>query len=1023
MAPFRSVVSCTLLSALGLLSACGNVEHQLLPERDIPELNVLGVASEKHSRGTVMVRSDATADAPLMVAVHEYVREDGAEQTDRVIVTIHGVLSDHRAWRYVIGALDGNPEVWAIDLPGCGMSDSPEPDDLSEEAYSPTWLARHVLSALGKQLARRESDVRLTLVCHSLGGGVALRMLGDLEIRSEFPDVLDRIDGAVLIAPLDFGFGKTDAAFEQLARLSDLLAAAGTVGGFVRKAAAKAVYWGCKEPGRIPSEEFARLYEILTDPVRRHAMQCMLRRAVPRKKNDDIDWDKALLLMDDYRNVEVPCLILWGERDETLPSNSGYRFERELPAARLKLFRECMHSVQVEEPRRCVELIRRFIDEDKTSWKKDEDEEAPELLDRSPRMRVAGSGEGGATKQGLKETTSSLREKPAASAPSTVSVLTGRDVQRSGVRYLSDALRMVPGAEVQRISSTESAVAFRGFVDTSSAAQGTLCLVDGRQAYNQFLGSVLWDQLAVRIEDVKHIEIIRGPGSFIHGPNAMHGVVNIRTKSPLDYAEDSVSVIAHAGSYDSVVVGTTLVNRTQNTGFKISAQWDDIGQFGSEREDTRDKGFVEASFEVKLEGDSDHVLGLAAGFSQQRFDILMPGVEVIPSTTMDNAARELFAKANYRVGDPDDLAVRAQFTWTGFDAETVPEQFYERFSLDLETLDVDAQVVWATGAHFLTGGAGYRNTTFDTSGKDVTDGRHSVNQGWFFAQDEFAVTDALSFTFGARLDLHSETGSAISPRAAAVWEFVGDHFFRATAGRGFRNPSLRELWFDMQVEDVPGVPVAITISGNDDLDAESLTSFELGYFGSWGAVLDVEPGTLIAVDPKSEPHEFEAGVTAFYNVIDDLISFQSDPADPLVVLPVNQKDEEVFGFELEGRYVFSDSFSALANYSYAVARDRETGERNRQAPLQTVNAGVAYSGHGFNTMLWANYHDDSELNGVAIDSYILVSGSISYGFPVALRTDGQVFIRFFNLLDDDHREHPQGDAYGLILTGGLQLDW
>jgi outer membrane receptor protein involved in Fe transport len=227
----------------------------------------------------------------------------------------------------------------------------------------------------------------------------------------------------------------------------------------------------------------------------------------------------------------------------------------------------------------------------------------------------------------------------------------------------------------------------------------------------------------------------------------------------------------------------------------------------------------------------------------------------------------------------------------------------------------------------------------------------------------------------------------------------------------------------MEVENVPGVPATITISGSDGLRPESLTSFEFGYFGAWGPLVDVQPGDLIDVDPKHESHQFEAGVSAFYNIVDDLISFQSDAADPLRVLPVNQNDEEAYGFELEGRYVFSDSFSARANYSLAERRDRETGARNLLAPLQTLSAGVAYSGHGFSAMLWANYNDSTELDGIPIDSYFLVNGSISYRFPVASGSTGQVFVRFFNLLDDDHREHPQGDEYGLIFTAGLQFDW
>ena len=82
----------------------------------------------------------------------------------------------------------------------------------------------------------------------------------------------------------------------------------------------------------------------------------------------------------------------------------------------------------------------------------------------------------------------------------------------------------------------------------------------------------------------------------------------------------------------------------------------------------------------------------------------------------------------------------------------------------------------------------------------------------------------------------------------------------------------------------------------------------------------------------------------------------------------------------------------------------------------------AYHANG-KRMLWANYRAASEVDGLPIDSYVLVNGSISYRFPVARGTTGEAFIRFFNLLDDDHREHPNGDAYGLILTFGLEFSW
>jgi iron complex outermembrane receptor protein len=1006
------------LAVLLWIAACGTID-KLRPEQEIPELRDLGVKANGLERPPVMVRSDAYPDrTPVEVAVHKFGDRDG----DRVIVAIHGVLSDHLAWRYVVGALGGTPEVWAVDLPGCGDSDKPKPGEEPEDTYSPTWMARHVMSVLAQQLEGRK-DTRVTVLAHSLGGAVALRMLSDPANHRDYKDVLDRIDGAVLLAPLSFGLRKEEEkpAFRTLAKITDVELGLGEATGLLKKQTTEAVYGSTSDPERkpIPSEERDRMHAILDDPARAHAVKYQLRRALPRDKDDEVDETARERLILDYRNVDVPCLILWGEEDKTLPVNSALAITVNVPTWRMRLVKQAMHSFQIEEPRLCADMIREFLDKPLAEW--------PQGFLRVGYDEPRGERKLSTTAQ--KESVSTLRRSPVESAPSSVTVVPNKTVTRSGARYLADNLRMVPGVEVQRLSSTESSVAFRGFIDTSTAAQGTMGLVDGRQVYNYFLGNVLWDQIAVRQEDVKRVEVVRGPSSFIHGPNAMHGLVDILTRSALDYEEDHVSLIAHAGSYDSVVAGATLVNRTRYTGFKISTQWDDIGQFDNDRGNTRDKGFADAQFEVQLDGEPDKVLGLSAGYSTQLFDLLLPQLEVIPPTTAANDSRELYFKADFRSGKADDMALKVMFWWTGFDDSFTPGQYYEPFKIDLDTVNLDAHASWMLSSHFVTGGAGGRFSTFATEDNDVADGRHSVSELWIFAQDVWKVTKAFSLTFGARVDFHSVAGANVSARIAAVWKVLRNQHLRASAGRGLRNPSLRELWLDMQITDVPGVaPAVITVSGNTSLRAESLTSFELGWFGTWGSIVETKekkkPGAAIVVDdPGLTRRQFEFGVTGFYNLIDDLISFTGDPTDPLRVLPVNQEDEIAYGAELEARYVFEESFSAFANFSYVRRENRQTGEQSLDTPGRTVNAGVTFARSGFNVMLWANYRDSSEQDGVPVDSYVLVNGSVAYEFPWAGGSRGQVFLRFFNLLDDEHKEHPNGDTYGLILTGGLQIEW
>ena len=73
-------------------------------------------------------------------------------------------------------------------------------------------------------------------------------------------------------------------------------------------------------------------------------------------------------------------------------------------------------------------------------------------------------------------------------------------------------------------------------------------------------------------------------------------------------------------------------------------------------------------------------------------------------------------------------------------------------------------------------------------------------------------------------------------------------------------------------------------------------------------------------------------------------------------------------------------------------------------------------------MLWANYFDETEFAGTAVDDYALLNGQISYAFQVG-DTEGDIYLKGFNLLDNDHREHPETHSYGLILMAGFSLTW
>src|SRR5579863_3468468 len=108
-------------------------------------------------------------------------------------------------------------------------------------------------------------------------------------------------------------------------------------------------------------------------------------------------------------------------------------------------------------------------------------------------------------------------------------VITNEDIQNSGATTIPDALRLAPGVEVAQIDSHQWSVGIRGF--GSNLTRNILVLIDGRTVYSTLLAGTYWEVQNVMLQDVDRIEVIRGPGATIWGPNAVNGVINIITKS------------------------------------------------------------------------------------------------------------------------------------------------------------------------------------------------------------------------------------------------------------------------------------------------------------------------------------------------------------------------------------------------------------------------------------------------------------------------------------------------------------
>jgi pimeloyl-ACP methyl ester carboxylesterase len=332
-------------------------EELTLPsEMDIPAIRNLAQAWASRSE-TLVYEMTHRNGVPARMAI----REIHGDKVDTVYVCIAGLFSDSQTWKYVIGALEGQQEVWAVDLVGTGLSDCPDPDQAGRGGYSPEAHAERVLQALRARLAAHPAVSRLIVAGHSLGGLVTLRMFMNEDLRLRYADVLGKVQGLALFAPSDVVVTQPTESWKSFIAINGMKAGVGSALQILQYQVVQALRESFCNPDLASREVADYSIKVVRDSRYRRATQATMRDAVPwRVFIEHTDFETGELLEAAYQSVTVPCLLVWGKCDESLPVALGYKIKDQLPDARLVLIPHTKHLLTLERPRVCAEMLRQF---------------------------------------------------------------------------------------------------------------------------------------------------------------------------------------------------------------------------------------------------------------------------------------------------------------------------------------------------------------------------------------------------------------------------------------------------------------------------------------------------------------------------------------------------------------------------------------------------------------------------------------------------------------------------------------
>lgn len=451
----------------------------------------------------------------------------------------------------------------------------------------------------------------------------------------------------------------------------------------------------------------------------------------------------------------------------------------------------------------------------------------------------------------------SRAEEQQIDAAATVSVVTADTIRRAPSAGIGDLLRVVPGVNVAQLSARDVNITTRGA--SSALATSQLALVDGRSIYLDFFGMVMWDLVPTNPDDIRRIEVIRGPASAVWGANALSGLVNVVTMTPRESATSGprTTVTLSAGAFDRHVDGrdqdagalfgvyaTHARSVNDRWAYRVSAGY--VAQDAMARPagslpsgtpyppypntDTRQPKFT-ARADYDRAGGGRFVfeggVGGTAGIIQTGIgpaDINGDSRLGYVAARYEKGGRRVAAFANLVRGD-----ARAQLA-VGLDRQPIPLNF------DTTTIDIEASDARAIGTrHALTYGGNFRHNAFDVSLAPDGDDR---NEGGGYVQDEIHVSRHFRWTVGGRLDKFSSIDNAVfSPRTVLLFKPAPTQTLRVSFNRAFRSPSLVNNSLDIAIVTpvvLPGVglyafPTAAV--GDPELNQETLTAYEVGYSG------------------------------------------------------------------------------------------------------------------------------------------------------------------------------------------------
>ena len=660
----------------------------------------------------------------------------------------------------------------------------------------------------------------------------------------------------------------------------------------------------------------------------------------------------------------------------------------------------------------------------------------------------------------------SKTEEKLINAPVTMTVITADTIENAPTRNFAELLRSVPGLNLTQVSARDINITTRSA--TGTLATGQLALLDGRSLYQDFFGFVMWDFLPVNLNEIKQIEVIRGPASAVWGANAFHGVVNVISKSPREIQGTNVTV--GLGTFNRSVDDDdpgngSLVYFSGTHAQAINDRWAFKLSGGGYSQDSlpRPTGLIPGSpppgtsypafnntgtTQPKLDGRIDYdfedgrTLSFSGGFAGTE-GIMHTGIgpfDINQGSTMG------YAKVNFK-----RRGLQANFFTNLLDGNAsnllTRDVNFQPIAFDFKTKTYDFEVTNVStlgNRNVLSYGGNLRFNNFDLSLASDADNRTEFG---VYGQDEIFLSDHFRWIVGGRIDRFDYIDDVVfSPRTTFMIKPTEQHAFRLSYNRAYRSPSVINNFLDVTVVEPINLaafspalagrvyPLPIQSVGNPDLTVEKLDAYEIGYTGFVAGRATLS--AAFYVNKVKNSIFFSEVTSARYTATNPPPGWPL-PAAVIALVPgasfpahftyLNFGHMTQKGLELGVDGELNRDVSLFANYSWQGEPDPEDFDISELniPPENRFNVGVSFNYQRLLGNLSLNYAGsafwqdvlDARYHGTT-DAYRILNG----GFGLRWMNDQlTTTVKFINLANHDVQQHVFGDVMKRQIIGELKV--